>query len=285
MLGSLQGRIGAVDDVTWSDRETLQQKRILMSTHFKTGIQFGFQPVTVSDTTAELLDLYIKYIRPSIMQNPHDPLFISFKGSKVRMGRLLSSFFKRTLGLNINSTTIRSIVETESEGLLLQGLISPAERESVLNINGHSGSTSKKYYQKRSITADVTMGEIVHQKLSRISTPSDDLKVSETPRLNLTHQFDETNEQSIKFGEFHPCINEVNGRRIMWTGTEVKIVGDWITNFLKLHPECNSVVSKCLNYIRKDSDVCRYFHPHHILDSTRLRYAWDKYREEHDIDY
>jgi len=308
----LQGRIGAIDDTKFGDREVLIDERVVMSTKLKTGIQYGFQPVTVSNTTAQMLELYLNYVRPNMLTESDDPLFIGQSGGKLRMGRLLTAYFKRKLSLQINSTCIRSIVETEAEGLLLTGEISSADRASVLNLNGHTGATSAKYYQKRSLVQDVAAGISVHQKLMRTerdensSEPSiqtmfdsadEDNTDNISPGPSIQMMFDSADEDStpgqssLNFtsdvisgvGTLHPFFNEAHARRVKWTDTEVNMVGTWIVNYLRLYPDCSCVISKCLSYILSDKTVYPNFHPNHVMDSTRLRYGWERYKEENNL--
>lgn len=117
-----------------------------MSNCFKTGLQYGLQPCIFSAVALELLRLYLFFMRPNLLENDDDPLFITFQGSKLRIGRFVTAFFKRTLSLNISTTTIRCIVETQSSDLLLRGEISQEARDSVLTVNGHSSITSKVYW-------------------------------------------------------------------------------------------------------------------------------------------
>lgn len=182
-LGSVQGRVGAFNSLTFAQRKELQLNGFVMSNSFKTGLQYGLQPCIFSAVALELLQLYLFFMRPNLLENDDDPLFITFHGSKLRIGRFVTAFFKRTLNLNISTTTIRCIVETQSSDLLLRGEISQEARDSVLTVNGHSSITSKvfwycyyfiallisfelqKYYQKRSRTIDVAHVDKVHRRL------------------------------------------------------------------------------------------------------------------------
>ncbi len=279
----------------------------------------------ISDITLLLLRLYLDYIRPNILTQPNDPLFIGQSGGRLRMGRLLTAYFKRKLSLSISSTTIRSIIETEAEGLLSTGDISSAERASVLSINGHTGATSAKYYQKRSLVEDAAAGISVHQKLLRSDqfeiSPEASLRtklqkrslvedvaidvpmllceenVETSPEPSCRIMFDDADKndspdhylfESISgsasgVGLLHPFFNETHARRVKWTCTEVNIVGTWIVKFLRLYPDCNCVISKCLSYILSDETVYPNFHPNHVMDSSRLRYGWEKYKEENNL--
>ncbi len=80
-------------------------------------------------------------------------------------------------------------------------------------------------------------------------------------------------------GLLHPCIADSSGRRVPWTDNEISIVGTWCTRYKSQHPGNINVVAGCLRYILNDNDVRQQFHPHHVLDSTRLRWGWQKYQE------
>jgi hypothetical protein len=182
--------VGAFNSLTFMQRKELLLNGFVMSNSFKTGLQYGLQPCIFSAVALELLRLYLSFMRPNLLENDDDPLFITFQGSKLRIGRFVTAFFKRTLSLNISTTTIRCIVETQSSDLLLRGEISQEARDSVLTVNGHSSITSKvfwycyycitllisfklqKYYQKRSRTQDVAHVDKVHRRLVASSGPS-----------------------------------------------------------------------------------------------------------------
>lgn len=76
-------------------------------------------------------------------------------------------------------------------------------------------------------------------------------------------------------GLLHPC-HEETGRRVLWTAEEIQIVGKFCTQ----HPESINVVSMCLKFIMADPNIRQHFHPHHIADSTRLRWGWEKYKKQ-----
>lgn len=138
--------MGAFNSLTFAQRKELLLNGFVMSNCFKTGLQYGLQPCIFSAVALELLRLYLSFMRPNLLENDDDPLFITFQGSKLRIGRFVTAFFKRTLSLNISTTTIRCIVETQSSDLLLRGEISQEARDSVLTVNGHSSITSKVYW-------------------------------------------------------------------------------------------------------------------------------------------
>jgi hypothetical protein len=399
-LGSIQGRVGALDHLDYCQRDELLENKFIMSSQFKTGLQFGLQPVIFSSSALELFKMYLLYIRPKIMEGPSDPLFITFSGTRLRVGRYVTAFYKRVLGLHINTTRIRCIVETESAQLLLDGEISLEARDSVLNQNGHSSITSQKYYQKRSRTKDMHFVEDVHRHLVTVAPLPIKPRVAESEvevafgvdfshpcelsycrcmNFKVSHEFlscdyckhgwdvhglqcmpdrdigdievtfapvdaamsplqplpavfvsvitpaSAITRQTITpalsavshigaltsaiihspavictpantrqttandlsavshIGALHPCLGE-SGRRVTWTETEVQIVGNWCKKYEAQHGNNNNVVSNCLKYVLSDPELRQHFHPHHVMDSTRLRWGWQKYLTDSNTD-
>jgi hypothetical protein len=384
LLGAIQGRVGALDHLYYHQREELLENKFVMSSQFKTGLQYGLQPVIFSCSALELFRMYLGFIRPKCMEGPQDPLFITFSGTRLRVGRFVTAFYKRVLGLNINTTRIRCIVETESAQLLFTGKINQEQRDSVLNQNGHSSITSQKYYQKRSRTRDMNFVEDVHRQLVTMSPipavneiddadtepflidehPCElfncsciDYRESDkflacqfcghgwdvhgllsapillnsaqrnisvavepaaelAPLLSPSISNSPTIARSIttfavpfisaspttarspfigaspttarsatpfvvsNIGALHPCLNEKSGRRVTWTEKEVEIVGKWCKEYEIQHGNNNNVVSNCLKYLLSDAELRQHFHPHHLMDSTRLRWGYQKYQAD-----
>ena len=327
----MQGRVGVFDHATNDTAIELIDQKYALDSLFKTSLQYGLQPLTTSAASLELLKLYVDVVRPKLMENGTDPLFISLTGSAVRIGRYVSAFFKRVCGLHITTTTIRSIIATESACLFSNGKISASARDSIQNINGHSGITAQKYYQKRSRIDDMeNASTVINQLLSSPSCPIDlsqrfELEIEHTsPELEIEHtspelestlspviycpstslvapEFDITTLFPVIHGpstSLHgpstsllapvipdniallpsPCIDSV--RKVAWTETEIQIVGNWCNLYRQQHPGSKTVVASCLQHIRRDKAVEKHFHPHHIADSTRLRWGWQKFQEQ-----
>ena len=296
------------------------------STKFKTVTSHGLQAITTSETSRELLHLYVTYMRPKQFTAASDRLFISLKGKSVRVGRYVTAFFKRTSHLNLCTTTIRSIVATETSALTLSGQITPEQTKSSISMGGHSAITCAKFYQKRSRECDVIHSQEVHQKLIRSpqrriesATAALDLLSDEhstaviesfsdgeervlvphvfsggggiSPSLLVESPVSANNTAYISsaaislmkpasnIGIAHPCY-QFEGRRITWTKTEVQHVGTWCKAYEKDFPVAQNVVAKCLDSILKDKKVREYFHPHHLMDSSRLRWGWQKFLDE-----
>ena len=327
----MQGRVGVFDHATNDTAIELINQKYALDSLFKTSLQYGLQPLTTSAASLELLKLYVDVVRPKLMENGTDPLFISLTGSAVRIGRYVSAFFKRVCGLHITTTTIRSIIATESACLFSNGKISASARDSIQNINGHSGITAQKYYQKRSRIDDMeNASTVINQLLSSSSCPIDlsqrfELEIEHTsPELESTlspvihcpstslvaPEFDITTLFPVIHGPStsllapvipdniallpSPCSDSVRKvawtetpspcsdsvRKVAWTETEIQIVGNWCNLYRQQHPGSKTVVASCLQHIRRDKAVEKHFHPHHIADSTRLRWGWQKFQEQ-----
>ncbi len=384
-------------------------------------------------------------VRPSILQDADDPLFISLTGAPIRFGRLVTAFFQRVTGLHINTTRIRSMEATECATLLSRNEVTVAQRDSLQKVSGHSDITSEKYYEMLDRKRDMDNAIQVHQKLlsptakkhtsdaehfshsspptkrsrqrSSPSFPSEsrqrprsDLEecdadsgvsdISDTdsqqhrqqdswsppqsayreqhprspsfpsesrqrPRSDLEEcdadsgvsDISDTDSQQHKqrsppqsayreqhprspsfpsesrqrprsdleecdadsgvshrqqdswsppqsssvaayrerldprspsqpnsgldstVGILHPSIANRSGSKIPWTDIEINIVGTWCTKFYEQHGNHN-VVASCLLYILNDSDIRKHFHPRHVMDNTRLRWAWEKYKKQ-----
>jgi hypothetical protein len=426
-LGSPQGRIGAFNHADLEKGYEILREHFAFSTNFKTVLQYGQQPMTTSETSLELLDLFLGVARPQLMEGPKDPLFISLTGTPLRFGRLVTDFFKRITDLHISVTTIRAVVATGAVSLRGNGVITNEQLEGVSNTSGHKGETVHKYYQKQDRTRDMHNATTVHRKLlnpAHLEESTIDVNIldcgpfmSRSPIIddaplvafitsaysdNLLHPladdavtlhtepcavdvtepshcdqtqsplgavtasierqapqsplgaaiasierqapqsplgaaiasierrapqaWDQTQSPlgaaiasierrapqawdqtqpplgavtaSIErrappawtvtqpivasavssVGLLHPSIAD-SGRKIPWTETEINIVGTWCERYKALHPDNTYVVAGCLRYILNDSDVRRHFHPHHLMDSARLRWGWKRYRE------
>ncbi len=266
-----------------------------MSTNFKTVIFYGLQAITTSPISRELLMLYIQHFRPKHLTRPDDSLFVSLAGTPVRVGRYVTCFFKRVLYLNLTTTTIRSIVATETSVLSLSGDITPEQAKSSFNMGGHSGITCAKFYQKRDREIDVQNSRVVHNKLLKSpQEPKEHVRGLDfsllSPQKNEEemHDIDFSLDATISndmpasnIGIAHPCY-QFEGRRITWTKKEVRHVGSWCKAYQKEFPAALNVVAKCLESILQDKKVREYFHPHHLMDSTRLRWGWQKFLDEED---
>jgi hypothetical protein len=253
-----------------------------MSKDFKTSLKFGLQPVTTSNIFLKLLELYLAYFRPST--DADDFLFISSTGKQLRLGKLVTKFFKRTLNLHLTTNSVRSVVECGAQTLHLRGEISNEERASVLNINGHSEATMERYYLKRVRGNDVVNATSVFDQL--LPSRSDEAEMispmatenRRKKRIIGTSLMNNPPEEVVATGCDHSHYNSPM-KRIPWSAAEINYVGKWCQK----HSKCPNVVAQCLKAIRNDKNALKVFHPSHIEDSGRLRYGHDLFKNTKDF--
>jgi hypothetical protein len=276
---SVQGRVHAIDGLKCQSLGTMLTSDAVMSSSFKTSRSFGLQPVTVSPLFRHLLNVYVTHFRPKQFGlAPGDSLFVSLRKKTIRVGDMVTRFFRRTLGLHITTTRVRAIVETSSEQLRENGDITEADRTSILNINGHSGATADKHYVKKTRMGDVSNAQHVFEKLlpnhDATAFPTQDTSAL-LNRIGYVRDVAVAPQIMPVAGNLHPHFTSTN-KRVPWSAAELKYVGSWCTTNSHV---CN-VVAKCLHSIRNDPSVLSIFHPIHIADSARLRHGWDTYRNK-----
>ncbi len=93
------GRISAVESVRYGQLDTILRQGYVQSTVLKTRSSYGYQPVTLSAVSYELLQLYITVVRPVVSCAPeaHHPAFLQFKPGEVVQVKLrcvLKPFFQ-----------------------------------------------------------------------------------------------------------------------------------------------------------------------------------------------
>ncbi len=307
------GRLQALADLKESQMDELKSQAFVMSKMFKTQSKYGEQPIILDHPIVlRLIQIYKSTIRPKYPCGPEAPFFVTPTGKPYKIGAGVTSFFQRELGIRINITKIRSIVETEMHKLQLRGVITAEERASVMNINGHSSQVTKDYYLREDRLGDIRNGCEAFKKLAATPCrPSRSTAVTcEDPfecaivgderieydfiecdnvdycassnnisTLSFEEEFDLNTDFSepavVVFGEKHPNQNR-DAQRVAWSDAEVKIIGGWCKTSLKLHPDWKStIVARCLNFINSNSDARQYFHPRHVEDSARLRHGYE----------
>jgi hypothetical protein len=149
---------------------------VAMSSKFKTYSKYLLQPVTLSEISKNLLLIYLKVLRPVAatkmkIKSMEEPLWITFNGgSEIDVGKLVSNYFKRKLNISITTTNIRSLVETETETLFRNGMISKSERSAISLINGHTSQTTNDYYVRENMTQNVDQARNVFSYISNKGT-------------------------------------------------------------------------------------------------------------------
>lgn len=281
-----QGRIGGVTSLKYKQYTELMNTGSATTTQFKTYVKYGYQIVILNDQTWPLMKKYYEVFRPvaannnstTSMNRPDSPLWINFDGTPdTRIGFRVTTFFKRFLQIQINTTLIRSLVETTSKDLFDKGSLSQEQLTSLHNINGHSSQITTDYYLKSSRHKDANLIR------NMLINPNESSTLPMQQYGNATYSTTNTNdlEQNISspsshnqgsdnaiiWGEDHPDRGCASTGHARWTPDEKSYVIQWLDK--QEHGSQLSV--RCLRAIRADPNARRIFHPRHILDSTRLR--------------
>jgi len=158
-VDSPNGRPGGVESLKLDQGLEMAEFTFAMSDAFKTRSKYGYQPVTVGQTSRPLLLTYLERVRPQVSLSNNagrEPLWLTFHGQpEMGVGRRVSSFFMRTLKLTITITSIRALVETEMQQKVLEQKATPVMCDAVKNINGHSSATVQAHYILQQRRADV----------------------------------------------------------------------------------------------------------------------------------
>lgn len=104
----------------------------------------------------EHFSLYLEEVRPAIAPRDEDPvtarLFLTVRKGKVEpdlnLGLHVSRFARRKLGLSLNPTSIRAIVDTAVVAEHRRGNITDDQLAATYKVSGHSAATSAKFYQR-----------------------------------------------------------------------------------------------------------------------------------------
>jgi len=160
-----------IDDLKLSSAQELIGQGHTMSSKFKTAATFGFQPVTMSNISLELFQTYVDMLRPMVSQgrcnDPKHALWLNWKGEKdTSIGRKVQRFYIRTLGLDVTTTRIRSLMETVANDLHESGDITLGAKQALGGTSGHSDATIKAYYLMKDMQKNVHQGRQVFEVFS-----------------------------------------------------------------------------------------------------------------------
>ena len=279
---SAQGRQLALELIQVKALGEMLRSDATFGDKFKTSGKYGLQPIILSETSKYLLRIYMHHFRPVVSNvcNPEDTLFLSFEGKPIKCGLYVTRFFKRTLNMHITTTRIRCIVETSSEQLHSAGSITISDRDAISNISGHTHETAKKYYIKKARLADVGHSSNVFTKL--LPTQLEDAtqlgkNLSYSDNNIILADYEDSKTQVVP-GSEHPNFGSIL-KRVPWTKFEISYVGKWCS----ANKLTNNVVAQCLKSIRSDPNIVTKFHPIHIVDSARLRHAWEVFKENNEV--
>mmetsp|Transcript_20277 Transcript_20277/g.33942 ORF Transcript_20277/g.33942 Transcript_20277/m.33942 type:complete len:580 (+) Transcript_20277:520-2259(+) len=157
---SAQGRPGGISLMTVDDTQQLLDFAFATTSTFKTSAKYSLQPITLSEESYQLVELYVRCLRPHVAMRtpPTDRLWITHEGKPIEdVGRYVTQFFRAELRLNVSTTGIRGLVETYMAKLHDQELITTEARNAVQTINGHSGQVTKDFYIKKARAEEVKL--------------------------------------------------------------------------------------------------------------------------------
>lgn len=300
---SVQGRQSGVMDMKYKQAAELLARGYSNSTKFKTCAKWKYQPVTLSETTYLLLQLYVRRVRPQVWHDSissADPLWLTYEGEAERkLGLRVTRFFRKTAGLHITTTAIRSLVETAMHAGFRQGRITQQEMQSVQAINGHSSQVTEDYYIQEDRAQDVSHARTAFQRCvgqhqqpapyledavdeqapaSVAATPAPPVDPAAATPVSRFSTWAVTEPlAAADWGTAH-CSYGVACKKAPWSDEEVWYIGNWCDQ----HPpapggQSQNLVAMCLRHIKTDPVALSIFHEHHVLDNGRLRHGYRKY--------
>ena len=303
---SPQGRCQGIEDLKYGQADELLNSGYIQTTKFKTQAKWGYQPVTLSIESKELLQIYLRSYRPiasgSMESQQNDAMLLSFSGQPLTdIGKEVTAFYLHSSNLHITTTRIRSIVETAAEEMYRAGEISLKTRKSIEAINGHTSATVQNYYLQMDRAADVHSARSffsqaaepassipsepngqqevpypydlrVHHEQTTLGIPLQPIPVGGSPPANEEWLPREC-AKHLDWGCSHPEYGRVGVKKVKWSSQELAYITEWIEN--DTQGDTNLPVSRCLTSIRSDPRAVPIFHAHHILNSPRLRNGFE----------
>ena len=110
---------------------------------FKTAGKYGFDSVILTDTSMQILDGYINFVRP-LLKPQSDFVLVTKNGSQhSKLGNEMSKLVFDAIGKYIHPTRYRQIVETQSVHAL-----DDKEQQVLSEDQKHSSVVAKVHYQK-----------------------------------------------------------------------------------------------------------------------------------------
>ena len=111
---------------------------------YKTAGKYGFDSVILTDTSMQILDGYINFVRP-LLKPQSDFVLVTKNGSQhSKLGNEMSKLVFDAIGKYIHPTRYRQIVETQSVHAL-----DDKEQKVLSEDQKHSSVVAKVHYQKR----------------------------------------------------------------------------------------------------------------------------------------
>ena len=120
---SAQGRVSAIQSLTYAQGSELFEKCMVLSSKFKTKGKFGFQPVVLDGYAITLYNIYWCKLRPLMAMSDDSnqstaPLWLNYNGTKCNsIGTMVTKYFMQSMEINITTNRIRSLLETTVNSL------------------------------------------------------------------------------------------------------------------------------------------------------------------------
>ena len=111
---------------------------------FKTASKYGFDSLILTDTSMQVLDGYITFVRPLLKPQCDFVLVNKDGGQHSKLGDVMSKLVFDAIGKYIHPTRYRQIVETQSLNLLTS-----KEQSILAEDQKHSSAVVKVHYQKQ----------------------------------------------------------------------------------------------------------------------------------------
>ena len=127
---------------------------------FKTAKRYGFDSVYFDECSMDMLEKYIKYIRP-LLTPSCEYVLVNRNGKQFqKLTELFSVLVFEAIGKYIHPTRYRQIIETQSSEVLL-----PSEQKWISEDQKHSSSVARVHYQKKRSREVAMRGRWCMQKL------------------------------------------------------------------------------------------------------------------------
>jgi hypothetical protein len=271
---SIQGRLSGIADVKYGQRTLLLDNKYVMSTNFKTSSTYGYQAITISDESKELLLLYLCHLRIKIVKTSEDDdsLWLRWNGTpftEKTIGMCVQSFFHRKANLNCGTTMIRSLVETEFESMYNKNVISLEERKSIMNLSGHSSATVKNHYILQSRKSDVRHSMNAFAKSKEVFNERKNEEFIDYRETFLVKDW----------GRLHPQYSVIDPRaHIPWSCEEVDYIKCFVFSLTLPEQESNDICKRILKHIKEDDMAKDIFHVNHITNTQKIRNGYESFK-------
>ena len=255
------------------------------------------QAVLLGGDSLILFRIYLKYARPTVATSksllPDSFLFLNKRGNKeVRIGRMVTTFFKinSKLPLHLTTTACRSMYETEAANLQTDGKISAATKNAVTFLGGHGGTVVKNNYLKVKVADSVESSRHLMSAISGSGNIFEEEGEEEREEEEDNGNCPFFDEEEDVYGEDdsylkildssfpgceHPQIKLTEKKRFCWSSAENEYMRKLSKRIMRTDPDAEKTICKrMLAEIKKDQNALKIFHPYHILSSDRLRGGW-----------